>query len=181
MNNPEHHSSKCADDLAAQLCEPGPTRTPLSSNSLFVLYHRLMSPFAVFEHTADVGLRIEADSLEELFVEAARGLFALVLENPAAIERREELTIELEAEDRAGLFVDWLRELIFRFETEHLLVAEFAVELFDDDRRLRAHCRGEPADWSRHLPGNELKAVTYHGLRVEQTAKGWEAEVIFDI
>ena len=140
-----------------------------------------MGSFEVFEHTADVGLRIEATSLEELFVAAARGVFSLVVENPESIEPRQSLTLELEAEDFEGLFVDWLRELIYRFETEHLLLCECRVNLFDGNRRLRAECRGEPADWTRHLPDNELKAVTYHGLRVEPTPTGWEAEVIFDI
>ena len=140
-----------------------------------------MCPFEVFEHTADVGLRVEAESLERLFAEAGRGLFALVVENPQDIEPRQTVTIELESEDVQGLFVDWLRELIFRFETEHLLLCEFQVQVFDGNRRLRAECRGEPADWSRHLPDNELKAVTYHELRVEQTSNGWEAEVILDI
>ena len=140
-----------------------------------------MGSFEVFEHTADVGLRVDARSLDELFVEAARGLFALTVENPEAIEPHRTVTIELESESLEGLFVDWLRELIFRFETEHLLLGEFQVQVFDGNRRLRAECRGEPADWSRHLPDNELKAVTYHGLRVEQTLNGWEAEVILDI
>lgn len=140
-----------------------------------------MGSFEVFEHTADVGLRIEAKSLEELFVAAARGVFSLVVENPEAIEPSQTVRIEIESEDLVGLFVDWLRELIYRFETEHLLLGEFRIELSNDRRRLRADCRGEGADWSRHLPDNELKAVTYHGLKFEQTPDGWEAEVIFDI
>lgn len=140
-----------------------------------------MSGFEVFEHTADVGLRVRADSAEQLFIEAARGLFSLVVENPEAIRPLRSISIELQAEDLEGLFVDWLRELIFRFETEHLLLSEFRIELSNDRRRLRADCRGETADWTRHLPDNELKAVTYHGLRVEQTPCGWEAEVIIDI
>ena len=140
-----------------------------------------MSGFEVFEHTADVGLRITADSLEKLFSEAGRGVASLIIENPEAIEPRQTVRIEIESEDLVGLFVDWLRELIYRFETEHLLLSEFRIELSDDRRHLRAECRGETADWSRHLPDNELKAVTYHGLKVEQTPDGWEAEVIFDI
>jgi SHS2 domain-containing protein len=128
-----------------------------------------------------VGLRIRADSLEQLFVEAARGLFALILENPEAIEPQQAVAINLEAEDHQALFVDWLRELIFRFETEHLLLRDFSAQIADDKHRLHAECRGETADWNRHLPGNELKAVTYHQLSIKQTATGWEAEVILDI
>ena len=140
-----------------------------------------MGTFELFEHTADVGMRVEAESLEGLFVEAARGAFSLIVENPDAIRPQETLSIELESEDVEGLFVDWLRELIYRFEAEHLLLCAFDVQISGDRRRLRANCRGEPAYWSRHLPDNELKAVTYHDLFVRQTPYGWEAEVIFDI
>jgi SHS2 domain-containing protein len=40
---------------------------------------------------------------------------------------------------------------------------------------------GEPLDSSRHILSHEVKAITYHGLRVEQQAEGWLAEVIVDI
>ena len=37
--------------------------------------------YEVFEHTADLGLRVRADSLQSLFVEAARGMFAMIVVN----------------------------------------------------------------------------------------------------
>jgi SHS2 domain-containing protein len=135
----------------------------------------------VFDHTADIGVRVTAASLEQLFAEAGRAIASLVIENPGAVELRQAVTIELEAEDLEGLFVDWLSELIYRFEAEHLLLREFSVHVGDSSRRLRAECRGEPVDWSRHRPAHELKAATYHQLRVAQTTTGWEANVILDI
>ena len=138
--------------------------------------------FEVFEHTADIGLHVTAATLAQLFADAGRGVASLIIENPDTIELRQTVTIELEAEHVEGLFVDWLRELIYRFETDHLLCQEFSIELNDGNRRLRAECRGEPVDWTRHEPDNELKAVTYHQLRVVRTESGgWEADVIFDI
>ena len=135
----------------------------------------------VFDHTADIGVRVTAASLEELFAEAGRAVLALVIENPDAIELRHRVTIEIESEDLEALFVDWLRELIYRIDAERLLLREFSIQLRDGPRRLRAECRGEEADWTRHRPEHELKAITYHQLRVAQTATGWEASVIFDI
>ena len=138
--------------------------------------------FEVFEHTADIGLHVTAATLEQLFAEAGRGVASLIIENPETIELRQTVTISLEAEHVEGLFIDWLRELIYRFETDHLLCREFSIQLNHDHRRLRAECRGEPVDWTRHQPDNELKAVTYHQLRVARTESGgWEAHVILDI
>jgi SHS2 domain-containing protein len=137
--------------------------------------------FEVLEHTADIALHVTSMTLEELFADAGRGLASLIVENPEAIELRKAIVIELEAEDIEGLFVDWLRELIYRFETEHQLYREFSIDVGDGNRRLRAECRGEAVDWTRHQPDNEVKAVTYHQLRVSRTATGWDAHVIFDI
>jgi SHS2 domain-containing protein len=137
--------------------------------------------FEIIEHTADIGVRVTGTTVDQLFAEAGRAVASLIVENPDAIEPRLRTTIELQAENVEPLFVDWLRELIYRFETEHLLLSQFSVSVSDGYRRLHAECRGERTDWSRHLPDNEVKAVTYHQLRVAQTPAGWEAEVIFDI
>jgi SHS2 domain-containing protein len=135
----------------------------------------------VFDHTADIGVRVTAASAEQLFAEAGYAIASLVIENPEAIELRQVVTIGLQAEDLQGLFVDWLSELIYRFEAERLLLREFSIHLSDGHRRLHADCRGELVDWSRHHPDHEVKAATYHQLRVAQTPAGWEAAVIFDI
>lgn len=140
-----------------------------------------MCAFEVIEHTADVGLHLHTTSLDDLFAEAARGATALIVENPDDIRPQSEVTFELAAENIEGLFVDWLRELIYLFETQGWLFREFTVRTEPTRYRLSATCRGEPADWARHLPDNELKAVTYHALRVAPVATGWEADVIFDI
>jgi SHS2 domain-containing protein len=135
--------------------------------------------FEVFEHTADVGLRIRADNRQSLFAEAGRALFSLFVANLDAVRSVQEKTYALSGEQDDYLLFDWLSELLYTFETEHLLLAEFDVQL--DDSGLKASCRGEPIDRARHDMDHEVKAITYHGLKVEPTADGWLAEVIVDI
>jgi SHS2 domain-containing protein len=138
-----------------------------------------MSPYEMFEHTADVGLRVTAGDLNGLFAEAGRGFFWLIVENLDEVRAVQEVTVELEVSDLEALFLDWLSELLFRFETEYIVLKDFEVNI--DGTRLRATARGEPLDTERHEVHLNIKAVTYHGLRVEQTEDGWVAEVIFDI
>ena len=135
--------------------------------------------FELFEHTADLGLRVRAGTLEELLSEAARGLLAMLIANPAAVRCIQVKTFELGPEEPEFLLFDWLNELLYAFETEKLLLVEFDLRL--EGGELRATCRGEPMDAARHQMEHEVKAITYHGLRVEQTAEGWEAELIMDI
>jgi SHS2 domain-containing protein len=138
--------------------------------------HRMYETFA---HTADLGLRVRAPTREALFADAARGLFSMLVINLQDVQPEQEVQIELSEEDAELLLFDWLTELLFRFETKHLLLRDFEVTFRDG--ALRARCYGEPMDPARHQMDHEVKAITYHGLRVERDSGGWLAEVIVDI
>jgi len=135
--------------------------------------------YELFEHTADLGLRVRADSLEGLFVDAARGLLAMLVADPESVRPVISKTISLSADDTTYLLFDWLSELLFAFETDKLLLADF--ELSIEGSQLEATCRGETMDLSRHRMEHEVKAITYHGLHLDQTASDWFAEIIVDI
>jgi SHS2 domain-containing protein len=77
------------------------------------------------------------------------------------------------------LLVDWLNELLFAFEVEHLLLSRFDVSV--DSSGLVATTCGEAIDFSRHRLEHEIKAITYHGLKVVRENGTYHAEVIVDI
>lgn len=135
--------------------------------------------YELFEHTADLGLRVRAADLNTLFVEAAQALFSAVVPDLATVHPRDRLDIKLSGDDLGYLLFDWLNELLFRFDTEHRLFSRFAVEVTGTG--MSGQAWGEPLDRSRHDLDHEVKAITYHHLRVEQAADGWLAEVIVDI
>jgi SHS2 domain-containing protein len=135
--------------------------------------------YEIFEHTADLGLRVRAASLEGLLTEAARGLFAMVVEDPSAVQPAVFRDFQISGSDPTYLFFDWLNELLYVCDTERLAFSQFDVRLTGDG--LAATARGEPLDPARHCLTHEIKAITYHELKVEQTDDGWLAEVIVDI
>jgi SHS2 domain-containing protein len=135
--------------------------------------------YETFDHTADVGLRIRADTLDRLFADAAKGLFSLLVANLDDVRPVEETTYALGPDDYDLLLFDWLAELLYTFETRKLLLSQFDVHAGTDG--LRATARGEPIDPTRHVMAHEIKAITYHELKVERTNEGWLAEVIVDI
>lgn len=135
--------------------------------------------FETFEHTADLGLRVRANTLESLLEDAGRGLFSMLVTNLEDVRGLQEKAYRIEGSAADYLLFDWLNELLFTFESEHLLLSAFHVEL--DAGGLRATASGEPMDRSRHRMEHEVKAITYHGLRVEEVADGWFAELIVDI
>ncbi|MFV2069261.1 MAG: archease [Pirellulales bacterium] len=135
--------------------------------------------YETFDHTADVGIRVRAPDLQTVLVDAARGLFSLIVSNLDAVRPVRSVRISIAAEDADWLLFDWLAELLVRFDAEQLVLCEFDVALVDDG--LTATVRGEQVDFDRHHLEHEVKAITCHGLKVEQTDTGWLAEVIVDI
>ena len=135
--------------------------------------------YETFDHTADLGLRIRAADANALFAEAARALFATLVENLDAVAPTQRLDVILAGNDREYLLFDWLKELLYHFDAEHLLLSRFEVRVGADG--LQGSAWGELFDPQRHELIHEVKAITYHGLRVEETPDGWLAEVIVDI
>ncbi|MGE3822241.1 MAG: archease [Isosphaeraceae bacterium] len=140
-----------------------------------------MGTVETFDHTADVGLRVTAVDLDDLFRTAAEGVFDYVVANREAVRTSERDVIVLEAEGPDDLLLAWLNELIFRSETSHHLYTTFDVRVTDQGRRLIAEIQGEPIDRIRHELDHEVKAVTRHGLTVARVPEGWRAELILDI
>jgi SHS2 domain-containing protein len=133
----------------------------------------------LFEHTADLGLRVRAPDLDTLFAEAAACLFSAVVEDIATVEPRQSVTVELAGTDREFLLFDWLRDLLLKCDADHMVFGKFEVKVRDDG--LTGVAWGEPLDPARHLLAHEVKAITYHELKVVRDGDGWLAEVIVDI
>ena len=142
-----------------------------------------MGTFRSFDHTADVGLEVCGESLEDLLATAAQAVFSVILDTgPDAVETEAEVLAETAA--TAGfedILVAWLQELLYRFEMEHLVPLEFDFAEAGP-RRVRARVGFGRFDPKRHRAGTEVKAVTYHELAVRRSADGgWSARVILDV
>ncbi len=135
--------------------------------------------YETFEHTADLGLRIRAADRNTLFEEAARALFAVIVEDLDSVRPVQSVNIALPADADDYLLFDWLNQLLFHFDSEHVLFARFKVTV--GEHGLTGQAWGEPLDRARHRLEHEVKAITYHGLKVEKNEDGWLAEMIVDI
>lgn len=140
--------------------------------------------YEFFDHTADVAVELRSPTREELFAEALVA-FTDTLTDPARVGRDEVHGLEVAAEDLPGLMVEWLGELVYRFEVDGLLFsgAEVAIEEGEGGLRLVAKARGESYDEEKHPLEVQVKGVTYHRLEVREEGGGggWFGRVIFDI
>ena len=144
-----------------------------------------MGTFRTFDHTADVGLEVRGESLEDLLATAARAVFSLMLDDgprEVAVEADVALTPDASpGEELRELLVVWLQELLYRFEMEHLVPREFDFAEAGP-ARVRARVGFGRFDPKRHRAATEVKAVTYHELAVREEADGtWSARFILDV
>jgi SHS2 domain-containing protein len=132
-----------------------------------------------FDHTADKGIVVRADTLAELFAGAAVGMFASMydLAGMDAVCSRE---VVVSGSDQESLLVAWLQELIFLFEVEDEVYSEAQVHEITDTS-LRGTVRGRPIGPDIVQIGAAVKAVTYHGLSLRPAGSGWEATLLFDV
>ena len=139
-----------------------------------------MKAYEYLDHTGDLGLRVRGKTLEELFTNAAKGLFETI----AVLDTIDSVTqvkINVEAESLADLMVVWLDELIFKHEVGEIFFKH--VDILElSETQLAAVAYGERADFTKHVVYTEVKSVTYHQLFVQQASAGdWIAQVIFDL
>jgi SHS2 domain-containing protein len=136
-------------------------------------------PYSIIDHTADLGLRIQAPELPELFETAAAALGEQLVEAPSSQGlQRQRLTVS--GEDWADLLINWLRELLAAWHLEGRVVrGARCLEL--RPYTLTAAVELLAFDPAAHLPRQEIKAVTYHQVEVSPSADGWQATVIFDL
>jgi SHS2 domain-containing protein len=130
--------------------------------------------FEELPHTADWALHVWAPDLAGLFAESARGMNALSGAQPAAGPRTQR-TFTTEAPDPESLLVRFLSELVYAAEQERLVFDHFEIDLRDE--RLQVEMSGAPLE----ALTKAVKAVTFHNLRVRQTERGYEVEIVFDV
>ncbi|MCC6126352.1 MAG: archease [Pirellulales bacterium] len=133
----------------------------------------------IFEHTADIGLRIRAKDLESLFAEAGKALFSAIVVNPEQVRPVKEVQFAVKGTDYEELLHDWLAELLFTFHAARMVFADFTIHFHEDG--ITAVGRGEPLDFLRHEIDAEIKAITWHELKIEHVEDGLQAEIIVDI
>ena len=95
------------------------------------------------------------------------------------VEIKETFEVAQDAPNVEELLVGWLRELLYQFSARDFLFKDFSIEEMDETH-IKGIARGEKIDRKRHELKKEIKAATYHELKVERLNGKWRCQVIFD-
>lgn len=135
--------------------------------------------YETFEHTADIGIRAWGREFAEVFEESGKALFSVMCELDT-VAPNQSCAMELTADSGEELFLKWLKELLFLFDTRRLIFSEFHVKKLTPTS-LRAEIKGEVLNNRKHRLGREVKAITRHQFNMVKDQARYVAEVILDI
>ena len=138
-----------------------------------------MKRYEIVDHTADIGIKAYGKDLKELFCNAAYGMFDII----ADLEGMKPTTsvhIATKADNEEELLVNWLDDLIYNFYTKGIIFSEFDIK-YIDSKHVEAEAKGKHVGENRSRLKAEIKAATYHDLKIEEASSGYEVQIIFDV
>lgn len=138
-----------------------------------------MKNYEIFEHTADIGVRVKGKDLKDLFKNAGLSVFQISSRKQFAKNKtRTDIKIKLSSDNLENLFVDWLNELLSLSAAKGLIFYNIKINRLED-RAIEAIAAG--SDINNYKVNTEIKAATYHQLKIAQTKSGWQADIILDV
>jgi SHS2 domain-containing protein len=135
--------------------------------------------YEILPHTADLGFRVFGNSLPELFSNAGFSLFDLIADT-RCLSADGTTFFSVEGNDWPDLMVIFLRELLYLWSGEEKLVCGIRVREISE-YHLTAEIDFAYYDPDRHRIRQEIKAVTYHQIRVERRGDIFFSEIILDV
>lgn len=135
--------------------------------------------YQLIEHTADIGIRVKSFSLAGLFKKAGLAISSLSLQKQKPQHpEKHKIIIRQKAANVEELFVNWLNELLSVSAVESLAFENIKINQISENS-VDALAIG--TDIRNYKVNTEIKAATYHQLKVQKTGLIWQAEVIFDV
>jgi SHS2 domain-containing protein len=140
-----------------------------------------MERYRILPHTADGKFQAFGATLEEAFGNAALATASLMWDW-TAVETKVRHFVHVKGFDREQLLVKFLGEVLYLFETRQFLLGKV------DGLRIRPHFEGFSLEAvlagetvaPRHELHGDIKAVTYHDLKIE-ACDGFTVQVVVDM
>jgi len=135
--------------------------------------------YEILEHTADVRVRVYGESFVDLLRNSALAMMALIT-GIEAVKPEGDVEFEVEGETGEEILVKMLGEILYLHQVRKMVFSDVALEL-TEGKKLKGRLRGEKIDPERHELELDIKAATYHNLKIQKVNDRFMAEIVFDI
>jgi len=136
--------------------------------------------YEVVEHIGDVKVRVTGESKEQLFRDAAVGMFAVLqprLRQGSDGQGKVKRIIKIDSPEINALLVDFLSELNYLRQVNREAYDRIEIKKFSDTQ-----VQAELFGYEVKEFAEDIKAVTFHDLDIKQDEQGiWETFIVFDV
>lgn len=123
--------------------------------------------YQYLDHTADIGIRVEAENFKSALAEAVYALIALIFSNSfkeLEVDNDYE-KISIESFDKESLLVNLLNEILYLIDSKKIIPLKPEVNI-DSNSKAELKYRPLEFDYDRYPIHLYVKAVTFHQLEI---------------
>lgn len=133
----------------------------------------------IIDHTADICVRVFGNSLEEIFVGSSKAMMEIITD-VEKVNPSKEILIKAQGENYEELLVKWLQEILYVHEVKKMVFKDFEIKI-ENGTKAVGKAYGEKIDVDRHEFYSNIKAVTYHNLKIISSKDKYRVDIVFDI
>ena len=133
----------------------------------------------LIDHTADICVRVFGNSLEEIFVGSSKAMMEIITD-VEKVNPSKEILIKAQGENYEELLVKWLQEILYVHEVKKMVFKDFEIKI-ENGTKAVGKAYGEKIDVDRHEFYSNIKAVTYHNLKIISSKDKYRVDIVFDI
>lgn len=136
-----------------------------------------MKRYELREHTADVVIYAESDTLKGLFKVSTMALSDILLKDKKKADIEEKIfSINLASLDTSALLVEFLSEALYLMDTNNIIINEVTISELSDSEITASLLCTEVYGFDE-----SVKAVTYHEANIEFVNGIYSTNIILDI
>lgn len=135
------------------------------------------SGYRFIDHPSDVGMSVSGVTLAELFINAAKGMLSVISE-PAQKRKNLSKKMHLEEDSPEELLHSYLSEILWFIFNERFFPINIVIPQINENT---LDVTFEGMRLSDEEINCEVKAVTYHQLKIINNGKTWSTKLIFDV
>ena len=135
--------------------------------------------YKIIRRSTELSIRLSSDSRTQILADAGFALLDLLVDL-SSVETRESITLEVEGVDNDDLLVNWMRELLYEYETSGYMLKEFDIQEAGEFT-VRVEARGEKFDPDRHEEREAIGAVAERVSHLGKMGSLWTAQVSFEL
>ncbi|MCM8763820.1 MAG: archease [Candidatus Omnitrophica bacterium] len=135
--------------------------------------------FEYIEHPADIALQVYGKTLSTLFINAAEGLYDILRPGCKVVDETFREKRKFFSNSLEDLLVLFLNEILFIAVKHHLIFTKFLINIKCAKKRSGLKC--DMVGYRFGSMEREVKAVTYHKLKIEKIGDMFQTYIVFDI